>query len=102
VIVAECRQGARLSTTCFPLDPPITQVVPQIAAAVARTRKRFAGGVKGWSRIPPFMARNFSYEYHPLAGGLRKLLGRSLAEAPGLAVVGKVEEGAGDFAPSWT
>lgn len=91
VIVAECGQGARLSSDLFSLDPPITEVVRRIAVSVVRTRQRFAGGVKAMVAIPPFLARNFSYEYHPLQSGYAALLAESLAEAPGLAVV-DVEE----------
>ena len=91
VVFAETRQGARLSDESFPLKTAPGELAQGIAASVLKTRGRFAHGVKAMVGVTPFLARNFTYEYHFMQSGYASLLQRALAEAPGVAVV-EVEE----------
>jgi hypothetical protein len=92
VIVADCRQGARLSSDLISMDTRIDALAHQIAAAVLRTRRRFAGGIRKLVVVSPFISRNFTYEYQALETGYAILLQEALAEADGLAVI-EIEEG---------
>ena len=66
----------------LPLLRPRRELARKIAAAVAETRKRFAAGVKTLICVPPFLSRNFTYEYHSLQTGYATLLQESLEQFP--------------------
>jgi hypothetical protein len=91
LIVAECAQGARLNSAFYPAGGSVAEMAHSIAFQVAETRKQFSGGIKAMIGVPPFIAKSFTYEYHPLQAGYAALLCEALTALPGAAVI-EVEE----------
>src|SRR5712691_143191 len=120
LVISDCRYGSRLRLDHFPfaadgqerrpLSPraeaasdargeggsrpePATleQLVQDVAGAVDETRKRFAHGVERIVAVSPFLSKNLTHEFDHLQFGFAALLGRSLSERPGTAVL-EIEE----------
>ncbi|HZK82683.1 MAG TPA: hypothetical protein VFC46_16480, partial [Humisphaera sp.] len=91
LVIAECAQGARLNSAFYPSGGSVAEMAHAIAVQVNATRKRFPDGVKAMIGVPPFIARSFTYEYHPLQAGYAALLCEALTALPGVAVI-EVEE----------
>lgn len=88
IVIADCRQGARLRTDFVPYEPAqVEETTASILQTVLQTRARFAGGLQKVVGISDFVCRNFTHDYDQYQSGFAYLLENALAGLPGVAVI---------------
>ncbi|HLQ43717.1 MAG TPA: CsgG/HfaB family protein, partial [Planctomycetaceae bacterium] len=92
LVISDCRYGSRLRLDHFPFATDgIERLVQDMVGSVEETRQQFAHGVERIVAVSPFLSKNLTHEFDHLQFGFAALLGQSLSERPGTAVL-EIEE----------
>ena len=88
VVIADCRQGARLRLEFLPYGSVgVEQVAACVSQVVRQTRRQFASGLQAVIGISHFVCRNFTHDYDQYQAGFAYLLESALTSVPGVAVI---------------
>ncbi|HLQ45690.1 MAG TPA: CsgG/HfaB family protein, partial [Planctomycetaceae bacterium] len=92
LVISDCQYGSRLRLDHFPVAADrADKLAAEIAQAATETRTKFARGVERIVAVSPFLSKNVTREFDHLQFGFAALLGQSLAQHPGVAVL-EIEE----------
>ena len=92
LVISDCRYGSRLRMEHFPFAADhADKLAVEIAQAVVETRTKFARGVERIVAVSPLLSKNVTREFDHLQFAFAALLGQSLGQHPGVAVL-EIEE----------
>jgi hypothetical protein len=87
IVIADCRQGARLRVDFVPCDSALAEQVAESGLQIVQqTRLRYASGLQMVIGVSPFLCRNLTHAYDQYQAGFEYLLEAALA-SPGVAVI---------------